>query len=87
MKCVCVCVVFNNGALLKVFGEQQPRLFWGFPWDHMTNSSTGYNPVPALEASFVENRWPVRTPDPSLFGDFIKIVFIYENITFNSSKI
>ena len=76
MSC-CVGVVFSNGALLAVCGEQRVALatvwvVWRFPWDPSANNS-----VPVLEALLGYKRGPVGTPSPSWLGEFIRIACIY----------
>jgi hypothetical protein len=56
---------------------QQPGLFRDFHRTPLVNNSIGCNPVPVLEALFDDKRWPVRIPSPSLFGDLIRIIFIF----------
>lgn len=75
-------VYMRNGTLLSAYGEQsavlpQSELFGNFHGIPSTNKSIGCKAVPALEASFDDKRQPVETLSASLFGDFIRITFLY----------
>lgn len=48
--------------------KQKPKL---------KNDSVGVNLVLVLEASFGDERWPVGTMSPPLFGDFNRIALMY----------
>lgn len=56
---------------------QEPELFGDFHGSPLTHKSIGCSPVLVLEVSFGDKRCPVGTLSPPLFGDFIRIAFIY----------
>ena len=78
----CTGVVFSLGPCCH-FGEsnllpwQQLWLLGDFHGIPLFNNSVECKPVPVLEDSFGDKRWPVGTLSPSLFGDFIWLTFIY----------
>lgn len=60
----------------SLFTWQQPGFFVDFHGTLSDNNSTGWNPGPALDTLFGDNRSPVGVLSPSLCGDFIRITFI-----------
>lgn len=69
--------VFINETLLWVFGESPIGLFVGFHGTTLANNLIRYNSFLVLETLFGGKKWPFGTPTPWLFGDYIKITFIY----------